>query len=45
MMKTLRYENWNNNLMTDSSYGYFDNGKLCMKGFWIDGKANGKWTF
>ena len=38
-------ENLINNVLEDSSIGYFENGNIEMRGFWINGKANGLWTF
>lgn len=43
--KLMSYENWKNNAMIDSSFGYFSNGNLKMKGFWVDGIQEGKWMF
>jgi len=41
----MSFENWRNNVMVDSSIGYFMDGTLQMNGYWNNGIPDGKWTF
>jgi antitoxin component YwqK of YwqJK toxin-antitoxin module len=38
-------ENWKDNVMNDSAFGYFGSGQLQMVGFYINGKMDGRWEF
>ena len=37
--------NWQNDLLKDSAFDYFEDGTVKMKGFFVQGKADGIWSF